>query len=289
MTVSAVWSGNCRRTDSRALREGGKAVVERLGPRGGLVQQARALARDRKERADSGLAVLEGVRLAQEALRSGVALEYALWSESLLARERGVALLEELRRARVPLHPCTPEALERAADTETPQGIIAVFRPPAWTFSDLGPGLVLVLDNLQDPGNLGTVVRTLEALGGGGAAVCGGVDPYNPKVVRGAMGSLFRLPLVRGELAETLAALRAAGRRIYVADAAGESLPWTVDLAAATALVVGNEGAGPSAESHAAADGSIRIPMAGRAESLNAGVAASLLVYEALRRRLTDA
>ncbi|MFZ5815403.1 MAG: TrmH family RNA methyltransferase [Bacillota bacterium] len=260
-------------------------MTERLGPKNQLVQQARAIARERRERESLGLAHLEGIRLAEEALAAGLAIEYALYSDDLLRRERGEALLAALAHAGVRCYPVTPEALERAADTQTPQGIVALFRPPAFSLAQMGPGLVAVLDNLQDPGNLGTVIRSLEALGGGGAVVAGGVDPYNPKVVRGAMGSLFRLPVVKLALDQALDQLRAQGRRIYVADAGGDLLPWQADLAAGAVLVVGNEGAGPTPPARERADGVVSIPMEGPTESLNAGVAASLLIYEALRQR----
>lgn len=260
-------------------------MTQPLGPKNQLVQQARTIARERKEREATGLAHLEGIRLAEEALAAGVAVEYVLYSDDLTRRERGEALLAALSEAGVALHQVTPEALQRAADTQTPQGIVALFRPRPRTIAEMGPGLVALLDNLQDPGNLGTLIRSLEALGGGGAVVSGGVDPYNPKVVRGAMGSLFRLPVVKLGLAEGLDQLAARGRRIYVADAGGELLPWQADLAGGAALVIGNEGAGPSPLARERADGVVSIPMEGPTESLNAGVAASLLIYEALRQR----
>lgn len=260
-------------------------MPEPLSPKNALVQQARLLARDRKERTEQGLAVLEGIRLAEEALATGIAIEYVLYSSHLTERERGAELLAGLEQAGVRCYLCSQEALERAADTQTPQGIVVVFRPRERSWGELGPGLVVVLDNLQDPGNLGTVIRTLEALGGGGAVVAGGVDPFNPKVVRGAMGSLFRLPVLKSEIGPALAALKQAGRRIYVADAGGELAPWQADLRERAVVVIGNEGAGPSETAHSFADGIIAVPMEGPTESLNAGVAASLLIYEAKRQR----
>ncbi len=256
-----------------------------LGPKHALVRQARELARERRAREESGLAHMEGVRLVEEALAAGVEIAYLLYTPELAERPRGAELLRTAAARGVPLHPVTPEALERAADTRTPQGVVGVFRPLSRTLDDLGPGLVLVLDGLQDPGNLGTAIRSLEAMGGGGAVVAGGVDPYNPKVVRGAMGSLFRLPVVKRPIGDALAGLRAAGRRIYLAEAGGALAPWAADLARGAAVVVGSEAAGPSPEARALADGIVSIPMAGPTESLNAGVAASLLVYEAMRQR----
>jgi RNA methyltransferase, TrmH family len=261
-------------------------MTEPLSPRNALVQQARLLVRDRKERESSGLAVLEGVRLAEEAAAAGVKLEYALYTEELTTRERGADLLRSLLAAGGACHVVTPETLSRTADTQTPQGILAVFRPRTWRLEELKQGLVVLLDNLQDPGNLGTVIRSLEALGGVGLVSAGGVDPYNPKVIRGAMGSLFRLPVVKAETGAALRALKAQGRRCYVADAGGDLTPWTADLTGSSVLVIGNEGNGPSETARTLADGIISIPMPGLTESLNAGVAASLLIYEAMRQRV---
>lgn len=260
-------------------------MKELLGPRNPLVQQARLLSRDRAERTAGGLAVLEGVRLAEEALATGLHLEYALYTEGLGTRPRGADLLKALADRRTPLHPCSEEALSRAADTESPQGIVAIFRQQVWRWEQIGPGLVLILENVQDPGNLGTVLRSLDGMGGAGLVLVGGVDPYNPKVIRGAMGSLFRLPVMRATLAEAVEAVRASGRRLYAADLGGAQAPWQANLRGDAAVLVGNEGAGPSAEALAAVQGIISIPMSGGAESLNAGVAASLLAYEAMRQR----
>lgn len=260
-------------------------MTEPLSPRNPQVVKARLLARDRKERASVGLAVFEGVRLAEEALSAGVHLEYVLYSDHLAERDRGAALLEALRSRQIPAYYCTGETLAKAADTQSSQGILLVYRPRVWQLTEIPPGLTVVLDNLQDPGNLGTIVRSVEAMGGAGVVVAGGVDPHNPKVVRSAMGSLFRLPVVQAEITGALTALRARGSRIYLADAGGRLTPWSADLQGSAALVIGNEGAGPSAAVRACADGIISIPMPGLTESLNAGVAASLLIYEAMRQR----
>lgn len=255
-----------------------------LSARNPVVQQARLVARDRAAREESGLAVLEGVRLAEEAIAAGLELVYALYTEELAARERGARLLQALQAEGVPLHLVTPETLVRAADTLAPQGVLALFRPRRFHLGELPPGLVVLLDGLQDPGNLGTVIRSLEAFGGAGLVVAGGVDPYNPKVIRAAMGSLFRLPVVKCEVEEALLALKGQGRPCFVADAGGALTPWQAPLTGSAVLVIGNEGAGPSAAARNLADGIISIPMPGPVESLNAGVAASLLIYEAMRQ-----
>lgn len=260
-------------------------MTELMSARNPKVELVRLLARDRRERESSGLALLEGVRLAEEAIRAALPVEYALYTAELAQRERGADLLQALRRAGTPLHEVSAQTLERAGDTRSPQGIVALFRPRQYRLEQLGPGMLILTDELQDPGNLGAIIRSLEAFGGAGVVVCGGVDPFSPKVVRGAMGSLFRVPVVKVSLAEALAELKAQGRPIYLAEAGATLLPWSVDLTRDLVLVVGNEGAGPSEAARHAASGMICIPMAGATESLNASVAASLLLYEALRQR----
>jgi TrmH family RNA methyltransferase len=259
-------------------------MTELLSTRNPLVVQARLLARERKQRLATGLAVLEGIRLAEEAIAANVDIAYVLHTEPL--SERGDAVLQLLRTKGVPLYAVSAETLARTADTQSPQGIIGIYRPRLWSLDELPYGFVVLLDNLADPGNLGTVIRSQEAMGGAGVVVAGGVDPHNPKVVRGAMGSLFRLPVVQADVATALAALAGQGRPIYVADAGGDCQPWQVALGANAVLVIGNEAAGPSAEAHRLAHGVISIPMPGPTESLNAGVAASLLIYEAMRQRM---
>jgi len=260
-------------------------MIEQMGPRNPLVQRAKLLAQDRKERTTTGLAVLEGIRLTEEALAAGVSIEYALVTEQLSERERGAHLIADLQAARVDLHLCKQNALERAADTQSPQGIVAVFRPRIWNFSNLNEGPVVLLDNLQDPGNLGTIIRSMNAFSAGGLLIAGGVDPFNPKVIRSAMGGLFRLPVISVNALEALHILRAQGRLVYVADATGELTPWSADLSGGPVIVIGNEGAGPAPEIVALADGVIAIPMCNATESLNAGVAASLLLFESIRQR----
>lgn len=257
-------------------------------PNNPLIRQGRLLREKRREREQSGLALLEGVRLAEDALRTGLPLVHFFYSADLLERERGARLLDRLQAAGVPGYRVPPALLQAVADTEAPQGIVAVFRAPRADLADLPAGLLVVCDGLQDPGNLGTLARAGEALGAAGlVAGAGTADPFSPKCVRAAMGSLFRLPVaVAPDTAAALHFLAGRGFRVVVADAGGDRLPWQVDWSGPVALVIGNEGAGPSPGARAAAATLVRIPMPGAAESLNAAVAGSLLLYEALRQRL---
>lgn len=263
-------------------------MPEITSPQNPLIKQARLLLEKRREREKTGLAVLAGVRLAEDALQAGIPLAHFFYTADLAAKARGAQVLERLRAAGTRGYEVTPNLLASVSGTETPQGIAAVFRLPEAALAGLPPGLVVVCDGLKDPGNLGTLARAAEALGAAGlVAAAGTVDPFSPKCVRAAMGSLFRLPVARADaVAAALHTLQERGFRTVVADARGDRLPWQVDWQGPVALVIGNEGAGPSAGALAAAAAVVRIPMPGPAESLNAGVAGSLLLYEALRQRL---
>lgn len=255
-----------------------------------LVKQLRTLLDRRREREQQGLAVLEGVRVAEEAAAAGVEVAFYFFTPELLASDRGRAAHAALLRSGARAYAVTPEVLARVADTTTPQGIVGAFRIRAARLADVpaGPGPVLVADGVHDPGNLGTLIRTADALGGAAlVAAAGTTDPWSPKVVRAAAGSLFRLPVSRGGPAgAALRALRGRGFRVLATDPAGGEPVWDIDWAAGPfALVIGSEAWGASAEALAEADGRVRVPMPGPAESLNAGVAGAICLYEAMRRR----
>ena len=179
-----------------------------------------------------------------------------------------------------------PGVLERVADAVTPQGVLAAARLPVATLEAVRPGTVLVLCDLRDPGNVGTLVRTADATGAAGVVLCGpGVDPTNPKALRASAGSVFHVPVVVAELDEALADLRAKGARVLASVVRGGADPATSDLAGPSALVIGNEATGLEESVVARCDGSLTIPMAGRAESLNAAMAGAMLAYEAMVQR----
>lgn len=243
----------------------------------------------RRGRERRGLTLAEGVRLVEEALSAAIPLRGAAVSPALEATPRGKALKAALAAAGVRPEEVTEPELERLADTEHPQGIVAVVELPRWSLRHMqaGRGAILVLDAVQDPGNVGTMLRTALALGAGGViALTGTAELANPKVVRGSMGALFRLPAVAASHAELIAWAGEAGMALWVAAADGERLA----VAAArrdtpVAIVVGNEGAGVSEMLESAARRRVGIPLAPEAESLNVGVAAGILLYEVLRER----
>jgi TrmH family RNA methyltransferase len=248
-------------------------------------KELRAL-RQRKNREAEGLFIAEGLRAVEDLAASPLSIRMAVAASTLEDAPRGRALLQVIAEKRVAVRVVDERELREHAATETPQGIVAVAAIPRWSLDDLRPvsgsAVVLVLDALQDPGNLGTLVRTAEALGAAGVvSLPGTVDAWNPKSVRSAMGSSFRLPIVEAAWDALEPWLRGAGFRVLAAEAGGEPLGETRPPLAA--LVLGNEGAGVSDETRRRADGNVGIAIRGRAESLNVAAAGAILLYELLR------
>lgn len=244
----------------------------------------------RRGRERRGLALAEGVRLVEEALLARVPIRGVAVAPTLEGTARGRALKDALDGAGVRQVTVTAAELEQLADTEHPQGVVAVIEPPRWTLSDLRPAArrpVLVLDAVQDPGNVGTMLRTALAFGAAGViAVTGTAELTNPKVVRGAMGALFRLPWASADEAELAEWLEACRAELWVAAMDGE--PASLVGASAPeriALVIGNEGAGVRDSLAARAARRISVPLPGPVESLNAATAAAILLYELTRDR----
>ncbi|HTV60583.1 MAG TPA: RNA methyltransferase [Verrucomicrobiae bacterium] len=253
-----------------------------------------------------GPVAVEGPKLVLEGVRDGREVE------ALLVSDAGEPMLDEILRAArssdfgIPLtriFRTSDKLFATVAGTESPQGVAALFRPPEWALQDLLRGyatkqgayrgaspLVVVLVGVQDPGNAGTIVRSAEAFGATGAvAARGTADPWSPKAVRASAGSALRLPILRGlSLPVLLAQLKVAGLKIYasVSHAVNDS-PASPDLREPCAICIGSEGAGLPAEVLKTADGALAVPMAGEVESLNAGVAAAVMLYEAARQRRT--
>jgi len=233
---------------------------------------------------------LEGVRLVSDAVRSELELEAILASAS--AEKPLAALLAELDRPTIVLR-TSDKLFASVAGTETPQGIAALLRAPQFAFDDLLRGLdplIVVLVGVQDPGNVGTILRSAEALGATGViAAKGAAHPYSPKSLRASAGSALRLPTL-SELAApvALAQLRVSGLKIVAASSPKNSAardPNEFNFRQPVALLIGNEGAGLPPEIERSADALIRIQLAEPVDSLNAAVAASLILYEAARQR----
>lgn len=244
----------------------------------------------RRGRERRGQALAEGVRLVEEALSAAVPVRGAAVSPALEATERGRALKASLVAAGVRLEELDAAALDQLADTEHPQGIVAIIEPERWALHHMqlrAADTLLVLDGVQDPGNVGTMLRTALGLGAAGVvALTGTAELMNPKVVRGSMGALFRLPCVSAAPDEFLDWAKAESVELWIAAADGDPVaPASAAAPARVAIVVGNEGAGVSDRLNAAAARRVAIPLAAGAESLNVGVAAGILLYEVMRGR----
>lgn len=241
---------------------------------------------NRKDREAEGLFLAEGVRVVEELLTAGLPVRLAVVSPALGETDRGARLEERLRTVAA-VRDVTVGELNALADTVTNQGVVAVAETPAATLDAVpgsGPSTVLLLDGVQDPGNLGTLVRSAGAFGCD-AVVClsGTVDPWNPKAVRASAGALFRLPLVKSDSDLALEQLRKRGYALLGADTDGTGID-RLALPTRTALAVGNEGAGLSPRVREAADSLVGVPMERGVESLNVAVAAGILLYLVTRR-----
>jgi TrmH family RNA methyltransferase len=244
----------------------------------------RALAHPGREA--HGLAGIEGPNLLQEALRAGLRVSCVFVAQEAEHLLGGLNLPAKTEVLLVPR-----ELLDSVLATETPQPVAALVEPPKWTWEEVfavhaKAPLIVVLAGLQDPGNLGTILRSAEAFGAQAViSLPGTVSAWNPKAVRASAGSVFRLPLLPASAKECFARLRAAGVRIFSTAVEGAKAADRVDLAGAVALVIGNEGNGVPKDVAAEADGAVTIPCPGKVESLNAAVAASVLLYAASRQR----
>lgn len=259
------------------------------------IRGLRELERKKRERDRTSLFVIEGLRAVRE-IPDGMCRELLL-SESFLTNTKGQADTEALIASAERSFLLPDDLMARAADTEHPQGILAVSEKPHHELRDIIDGadadgrkpLLLVLQNIQDPGNLGTMIRTAEGAGATGLIVTRTTaDVYQPKTVRSTMGSIFRVPVAAAgddDLTETIAALAAAGIRTYAAWLRGSVCYDSPDYRAGSAFLIGNEGNGLLPETAEAAAARVRIPMAGKLESLNAAMSAGILLYEAARQR----
>jgi len=229
---------------------------------------------------------IEGMHLVEEAIRSGLRLRTVFFSES--ARERAHRLLPQLSAQTETL--LLPDSVfASAVPSETPQGVAALVRVKTFTLNGIlatAPALLVLTVGLQDPGNLGTIARSGEAFGVTGLLLGeGSVSPWNWKAVRASAGSLFRLPAAKVELAKLLPEIKARGARVLATSSHKGTVISDADLRGPIAFVVGGEGAGVPKDVLAQVDGVVVIPQSPRVESLNAGIAASILLYEAARQR----
>jgi TrmH family RNA methyltransferase len=244
------------------------------------IKLVRALLGRARERREANAFVVEGVRLVEEATNRYWRFEFALYDESL--SERGKLLVERLKLDQVDVEEISPELMKSLSETETPQGILAVLKLSHLPIPET-LDFVLIPDQIRDPGNLGTLLRSAAAAGVQAVLIPPETtDAFAPKVVRAGMGAHFRLPLHSVSWENIQAFTK--GVQVYLADMDGASC-WATDLRMPLALIVGGEAEGASLEARKVATQKIAIPMSGLVESLNAGVAGSVLMFEVVRQR----
>jgi len=249
-----------------------------------IIKEVKSLS-NKKGRMKAQAISLEGWRLVKDALDWGAKIRYFIVSDSFLQKE-GLFLskMSNIKTVQVP-----DELFSRISETESPQGILAVAEMPVYNKNEIIKSIdrVIVLENIQDPGNLGTIIRSADACGFDAVLLSkDSVDPYNPKVIRSTMGSLFHIPvMVEENFSEALDELK-SNNFLVAAAHTRDSLPcWQADLSGKVAIIIGNEGNGLSDKVLELADITVMIPMPGKAESLNASAAASILIYECMRQR----
>jgi TrmH family RNA methyltransferase len=250
------------------------------------IKEVRAL-KERKARAATGLFVVEGIRHVAEAVEAGAPVEYLVYSPDLLTSPFGRELVEQQRSRGLPCHSTTPAVFASLSERENPTGLLAVVRQQRrrlaeLTAQNLAWGVAVVAP--QDPGNVGTIVRTVDAVGAGGLLLLdSGVDPYHPSAVRASLGSLFWVPIATAAFTEFAAWAQAERYHVY-----GTSAHATVDYLAVPGyqrpaiLLLGSEREGLSPQQAAICEQVIRLPMHGRATSLNLAVAAGVMLYSML-------
>ena len=249
-------------------------------PKNPNIQLLRNLLEQGKARRKHNAFVAEGARVLEDGLASAVPLRFILYKTSLTPRAKSI--LKHLKPDQVAFE-VEDRLFDSLSDTESSQGILGVFDIPE-SSQPAKPGFVVILDQLRDPGNLGTILRSAEAAGV--QAIClppGTTDVWAPKVVRSAMGAHFRLPLLYWPWEAITAYVE--DLTVFHADMDGQESLWQADFHGRTALLIGGEAEGISPEGRSLATRSVRIPMTGKTESLNAAVSASVLMFEVLRQR----
>jgi len=240
--------------------------------------------KSKKGRSETGLFLVEGEKFVAEIPPDWEIQRYVMATRFADGRDLTAY------KTRAPVEIVRDSLFNSLADTVTPQGIIAACKQKHWEISQLltPGGFMLMGEGLNDPGNIGALIRTAAAAGAAGIILStGSGDIYNPKVLRAAAGAALRIPIVTGvALSDAIRQLKQAGFKVYAAHPRGDTLPYSLDLRGSFCWLVGNESHGLSDEAASLADAWVQLPMAGDVESLNASVAGSLLLYEAVRQRL---
>lgn len=248
------------------------------------IKQTIAL-KEKKERDKTGLFVLEGERLVSE-IPEDLKVEYYILSETCYNKGSYINLLKRNHDVLI----LNDNLFKKVSDTVSPQGILAVCRQYCYDFDfvfDKKSSFILMLENISDPGNMGTIIRTADAFGADMVLLNKGcVDLYNNKVIRATMGSIFHIPVIRNaDFDEIFYKLKDKGISTIAAHLEAKKEPFNIDLKKNCAILIGNEANGLSVNTSKRADILVKIPMKGQAESINASIAGSILMYEVLRQR----
>lgn len=243
---------------------------------------------EKKYRTKQHKYIVEGIHLVQEALHSGADVECVAYD-----MDKGIpSELNGLEQADKPIEwiAVSPAVIAKCSETKTPQPVFAILRKKEQALNVLleqPDALVMVLDGVQDPGNVGTIIRSADAAGAAGVILGQGcADLYNPKTIRSTMGSLFHLPVVEGALEDILPQAKIRGARLISTSLDAYSSCYEFDFRSSAWIIIGNEGQGISDITASLVDESLYIPMAGQAESLNAAMASTVLLFEAMRQRM---
>lgn len=255
-----------------------------------IIKEIKSLNR-KKDRWKKKKYYIEGVRAVKESINSNSNLEYLVYSDMLFSAKGGKELFKEISSKNYKLSYVSDKLFYEISDTETPQGILSVIK---FDIKKLNNALknkrnfFILLDRVQDPGNMGTIIRTADAFGANGVIVTDGcVDVFNPKTIRSTMGSIFHVPLIYYKSSEeAMIELRDNNIKIVSTALNAKNYCFDIDFNMDFVLVIGNEASGVSNSILEASDMLIKIPMLGKAESLNAAVASSVIMYEVLRQRI---
>jgi TrmH family RNA methyltransferase len=249
------------------------------------IQKVRSLFQQSKERKNSSQFVIEGVRLCEEALQAEYEIEYILFSENLSIR--GQNILEKASIKNIPVDEIPLQLMKKVSGTENPQGIICVLNQKTQMIPTQ-PNFILICDSISDPGNLGTIFRSADAAKVQAVIVAPNcADIYSPKVVRSGMGAHFHIPIIQLDWSSIMQICKNphAPLQTFIASADAKNSLWEVNLTQPLAILIGSESTGPGVEAHQLADQQLRIPMPGSSESLNAAIAASIIIFETVRQR----
>jgi TrmH family RNA methyltransferase len=257
-------------------------ITSRTNPK---IKQARAL-RQRKERDESGLFLVEGITHVAAAVEAGATVEYICYAPDLLASAFANDLITNASARNIPCYPTSAKVFEAVSEKENPTGLIAVARKPTLNLNSLISNLqswYVALVSPQDPGNIGAILRTIDAVGASGLLLLdGGADPFHPNAVRASMGAIFRVPVVPAIFGEFRAWAKEGGFNITGTSARARADYRTAEYKRPLILLLGSEQKGLSPEQAAACSQMIRLPMQGKVSSLNLAVAAGVMLYEIL-------